>query len=322
MADARSSRNSGKERILATGTIGPYEVIQSPSGRAGVNDSASAFISGDYVELTTLGSFTCTKTSGFVALKGNRAYWDHSANAITYKKVNDRDFYVGRFTRDSGNTDTECEVDFNIDPPYDLDLMRDPYTTTPVGTQALGGFLPPQRRGGALHFALTSTNEAQKIEAISVDGFATGANAIIEFAFRVISDGSGSAVDVSLGVANGTNATDADSITESIFCHLDANNTNINFESDDGSTEVAATDSTTDYTEGSTVSVREEIWLDMRDPADVQIYRNGVLMLGSTVFNVNAATGPWYLLAHVEKTSSTDTYDIAVDWMRAHYAEQ
>jgi hypothetical protein len=60
----------------------------------------------------------------------------------------------------------------------------------------------------------------------------------------------------------------------------------------------------------------------MRNPADVQIYIDGVLVLGATVFNVNAATGPLFLLVHVEKTSSTDTYKLAVDWLRARFSEQ
>ncbi len=62
--------------------------------------------------------------------------------------------------------------------------------------------------------------------------------------------------------------------------------------------------------------------MDMRDPTDVQIYIDGVLVLGATVFNVNVAVGPWFLLAHVEKTASTDTYELAVDKLRAWTSEQ
>jgi predicted RecA/RadA family phage recombinase len=327
MADneGRSLRNTGKQRQLSEATISPYEVLQTVTGEAGVFDAATSVSSGNYFELTTRGIFNVVKTSGIVILKGGRVYWDHSANAATYKKVNDRDFYIGRAAAGATSAAVVVEVDLNINPPDDIDLMRDPYTTVPVGTQALDGFLPPVRAGGALHFELTATSEAQKVDAISVDGFAAStnaANAIVEFAFRVINDGAGTVVDVSMGIANATHATDADAITESVFIHLDANNTNINAESDDGITEVAATDTTTDYTEGATNAVRKEVWFDMADAADVQIYVDGVNVLPSTVFDVDAAVGPWKLFVHVEKTTGTEVYELAVDWMRVRFSEQ
>lgn len=322
MADAVRVRGGNEIRKTAAAAITSGEVHQLADGRAAVYTGLNAAASGDRTNWTTEGQFTLTKTSGVKLLDGGRAFWDHSANAVTYKKVNDRDFYLGRLVGDAESTDTTCVINLNVNPPYDLDLNRDPMLSVLAGTAAAGGFGYPVQLGGAHILELTATNEAQKVDLLSADGFAKGANAIIEGAFRVISDGAGTAVDVSLGVANGTHATDADSITESIFIHLDANNTNINAESDDGTTEVAATDTTIDYTEGSAVTSRVEFWMDMRDPADVQIYVNGALVLGSTVFNVDAATGPFYLLAHVEKTSSTDTYKLAVDWLRARFAEQ
>jgi hypothetical protein len=47
-----------------------------------------------------------------------------------------------------------------------------------------------------------------------------------------------------------------------------------------------------------------------------------VLQLGSTVFNIDAAVGPLFLLAHVEKSSAADTYELALDWLRVRIAEQ
>lgn len=307
------------EDWTADGTYSAGDVIQMKGGRAGVltQDCVSGQVIGVYVS----GTFTVQKTTSMVLLQGGRVYWDYSANLAHYKKVNDRDFLMGSAAEDATSAATTVKVQLNVNPVYDLDINRDPCLSVTAGTAAAGGFGYPVRLGGANILELTATNEAQKVDLMSADGFATGANAIVEFAFRVISDGAGSAVDVSLGVANGTHATDADSITESVFVHLDANNTNINAESDDGTTEVAATDTTLDYTEGSAIASRVEVWMDMRDPADVQIYVNGALVLGSTVFGVGAAAGPWFLLAHVEKTSSTDTYKLAVDWMRARYAQ-
>lgn len=325
MADeARSVRNFGESRYQADSTVTPFEVRQGPTGLAEVYDNANQALSGQYPNFTTHGEYRLQKTSGITFLKGGRVYWDYSANTATYKKVNDRDFYLGRATEDAASTGPTVNVALNIDPPYDLDLMRDPFTTAIVGTQALTTTgLQLLRRGGALDFLLSATNEAQKIDCLGQDGFAAGgANAIVEFAFTVPSDGAGTVVDVNVGVASTTNTTDADSIAQHLFMHLDANNTNINFQSKDGTTTVASTDSTIDYTEGQTNAVRKEVWFDMRDPADVQIYVDAVNVLPSSVFNVSAAASTWYLLAHIEKSSSTDTYEFQLDWHRARFAEQ
>lgn len=296
------------------------EVVQLKDGRAAVLpvDLASGIKGAGSVE----GIFKLQKTASIAILNGGRVYWDHSANKAHYKKVNDRDFYVGRAVADSDESSTTVNVAFNIDPPYDIDLLRDAALSVPVGTQVVGAFGFPKVLGGALSLELTATNEAQKVDLLSVDGFAKAANAIAEFIFRIPDDGAGTAADLSIGVANGTHATDADSITEAVFAHLDANATAIKLESDDGTTEVNATDSTKTYSEGSAVANRTEVWIDMRDPADVQIYINGVLCLADTVFNVDAATGPFFLLAHLEKTSSTDVYRAVLDAARVRLGQQ
>lgn len=285
-------------------------IVQLPDGRAGqvTCDVVSGDVVGVRVEAGALLK-NVTKASGFVALKGNRAFWDHSANAVSYRKVNDRDFYLGRFAEDgtAAGTDTTCAVILNIDPRYDIDLLRDGALSVPTGTVAAGGFDLPKRYGGAAGLSLTATNEAQCIDMLSVDRFALGANAIIEAIFRVAANGSTSAVDLSIGVANGTSTTDADAITESVFLHIDGGATTIYAESDDGTTEVNATDTTKTLSAGSAVANRHELWIDMRDPSDVQVYVDGSLVLSGTTFNVAAATGPLGLLAHLEKTSGTAT---------------
>jgi predicted RecA/RadA family phage recombinase len=286
-------------------------------GRAAFRDGAAAS-SGEKADFQTSGVVQLPKTNGIKILDGGRVYWDHSANACHYKAANDRDFFIGCAVGDWESGDTSMQVNLNVQPVYLLDIANDPWVDVVVGTQAAGGLGPFRRRGGAYFGALTSTSEAQKIDMLSRAGFAKGANAIVEAIINVISDGAGTAVDVSVGVANDTHATDADSITDSIFVHLNANDVNIYLESDDGTTEVAATDSTIDYTEGTPF----EVWFDMRDPADVQIYINGALVLGATVFNVDASAATWKLLVHVEKTSAADTYSLDINRLCARIAEQ
>jgi predicted RecA/RadA family phage recombinase len=322
VADASRIRQRDEITLTAAAAVAVGEVRQLADGRAGVFSGSSALQSGSSATHYTDGHFTFVKTSGVVLLDGDPAYWDHSANAVTYKPVNDRDFLLGSVIGDAASGDTTVAVNLNEPPRWDVDLLRTGFNSLIVGTPAAGGFGYPLDFGGSLVFELTATNEAQKVDALSVDGWATGANAIVRGVFRVTSDGAGTTPDLSIGIANGTDSDNADDITESVFIHLDGNGTPINVESDDGTTEVAATDTTLDYTEGSEVANRVYFTIDMRNPADVQVYVNGALVLGSTVFNVSAATGPWRLLVHLEKTASTDTYRVAVDELRARFAEQ
>jgi hypothetical protein len=323
MSDAAQSRSGSNVRVTAEAAVAVGELRQLASGQAGVSaDPTLSFEAGQRVDFKTDSQWVMPKATGFVGLDGGRAYWDYSAAAVTFRKVGDRDFYLGRFVGDSALTDTTCTVALNVDPAYDLDLARDAYLSVPIGTQALGGFLPPARRGGTIGLVLSSTSEAQKVDALSVDTFSKDANAIVEFAFTVPSDGAGTVVDLSVGIASATHATDADSITQHLLMHLDANATAIKFQSKDGTTTVTATDSTKTYTEGAALANRKEVWFDMRNPADVQIYVDGVNVLPATVFNVNAAASEWKLLLHAEKTSSTDTYELDLHWLRVRLAKQ
>lgn len=298
------------------------EVQQHGNGFASYMEGLNAAAANDARVFRPEGQVVIAKTANIVILDGGRVYWDRSAGAAHYKKVNDRDFYVGRAVGDATSAATTMTVNLNVDPNYDIDINRDPCLSALAGTPAASAFGFPARLGGTSILELTATNEAQKVDLLSVDGFAIAANAIAEFQFRVISDGAGTVVDISLGIANGTHATDGDAITEHCFIHLDANNTTILAQSKDGTTTVAATDTTKTYTEGSAVANRREVWMDMRDPSDIQIYVDAVLVLGSTVFSLAAATGPLFLLAHAEKSSSTDAYKLALDRMTARYSEQ
>ncbi len=321
MADANYVRGDSDCRVTLAAAASAGEVRQLANGLAGVMQGLNAGAGGDSRSFKTEGQYTVTKATGVVLLDGGPVYWDHSANAATFRKVNDRDFYLGTCVGDAASADAECVVNLNVQPTYLVDVARDAVLTAVVGTQGLntmGAF----RRGGASKLILSSTSEAQKADLLSVDGFSKDANWIVEGAFRVVNDGAGTAPDFNIGLASGTNATDADTIAESVFVHLDGNSTNINAESDDGTTEVAATDTTLDYTEGSAVANRVEFWMDGRNPADVQIYVNGAVVLPNSVFNVNAAAGPLFLLAHLEKTSAADVYEIDVDWLRVRIAEQ
>lgn len=329
MPEATFVRDWDKTRLTLLASLGVGELIQLPNGKAGYVDGTASYATGDKPILTSSGVVSVPKTNGIVLLDGGPAYWDASANALHYKPVNDRDFFAGTVVGDFASGDTIAYVNLNDRPQYLVDFGRgwseDAFISALVGTVAVSG-CNIFRRGGGHTLVLSATSEAQKLDALAVNGFAPGAQWIVEGAFRVISDGAGTAADISLGIANATHATDADSITEHLFLHLDANNTNINLQSKDGSTTVTSTDTTIDYTESSTLANRVEFWMDGRTKSggatDVQCYINGALVLGSTVFNLAAAVGPLFLLAHVEKTSSTDQYELALDWLRVRIMQQ
>lgn len=325
MADATFIRGRDDNRVTAAAAIASGEVWQLADGRAAVLTGLGAAASGDRVNFTTTGQHTVTKTASVVITDGQPVYWDHSANSATYAPASDRDFYLGCAVGDAASADTTLAVNLNVWPQYKIEMGRnkesDEFLTvvvkTVVGSTTVE--VPDVKwRPGSASMIFGATAEAQKVDLLSQQGFAVGSNWIVEGGFNVIDDGDATAIDFNVGVANATHATDADSITESCFLHLDGNTLDLYAESDDGTTEVAAADTTVNIVLGTPV----HFVMDGRNPADIQIYVNGVLMLGSTVFKLDAATGPLKLLAHLEKTSDDTTADYRINYLRVRTAEQ
>lgn len=326
MAEASLFKDSCTIDYTPDAAVSGGEVVQLRDGRAGVMPVDLA--SGALGAAETEGIWKLEKTADIVMLTGGRVYWDHSANKAHFKKVNDRDFYVGRVAIDAAGSASYVYVDLNIDPPYDIDLCKGGAggaLSVATGTQALGGFLPPQYIGGSWALSLTATNEAQCVDLLSVDRVALASNPIAEFILRIAANGSTNAVDITAGLANGTSTTDADAITESVFFHIDGGSTAILAESDDGTTEVGATDTTKTFTAGSAVANRFELWIDGRDPSNMKYYVEGIEVLSATanLGNIALATGPLGLLVHVEKSSSTATAGpVYVDAARLRIGQQ
>lgn len=301
-------------------------VIQMSDGRAGVvtTDLVSGALGSCYV----CGVFKIAKTTSMVLLKGGRAFWDSSASKVYFRPIDDVDFYLGRVLGDAAATDTTCTIALNDFVRYDVDFKKDPGISVPVGTAAAGAFGRGVgwKGGGVLNLNLTATSEAQKIDWLSKDGFnIINSNAIVEIAFSVpTGSAAGGTQDLSIGIATGTNATDADAITKHLFMHFDGNAVKLNFQSKDGTTTVTATDSTTTLTAGNTnaAGVRKYVWLDLRTPASVAVYVDGVQVLTGTTFDISAwSTTTAYLLAHLEKTTGTDTAEVDVDELMVRYAK-
>lgn len=296
--------------FTAPAAITGGEVFQLSDGRAAVCPVDVA--SGAVGAASVCGVYRLKLTDSINILAGGKVYWDHSANKAHFKQANDRDFYVGVAVADvTAGTDQTVDVALNVNPVYEYDSTRDPSSRTLVGSSTISTF------GGTTKLTLASTSEAEKTDLVSKRAFAVGSNPILEARIQVVSDGAGTAADFNVGLASGTHATDFDAIAEFVAIQMDANSTQVNAQSDDGTTDVALADTLVDVTENTAF----EVWIDGRTPSSVKIYIDGVRVLSATTFTLAAATGPLYAIAHLEKTSSTDTYDVDIDWLRVRTME-
>jgi len=306
MAEAQYVQDGELIDWTADAAYSSGDVIQLRDGRAGVVSVDVA--SGDTVGVYVKGIFKVAKTTSMQVLPSSKLFWDHSANKAHLLHRNDRDFYFGCAVEDATASGTTVKANLNVQPVFTVGFEHG-FQSIRVQTAGFVSACGAGREGVNLEFSATA--EAQKADALTKRGFlagASGAEAIGHFLVCVNTNGDAAALDFNVGIANGTHATDADSITESLFLHIDGASTNIYFESDDGTTEVAATDSTVDFTAGTPFLVQ----FDLRDLTDIQVYVDGVNVLPASAFRLNAATGPLYALAHVEKTADDSPGNFSV----------
>lgn len=312
MAEAYFVNQGESVDYTPTAAVTGGQVLQLVDGRAGI--AMVDIAAGALGSLQTCGIHEVAKTATMVVLKGSRLFWDHSANAAHLLYRNDKDFFIGVAQEDAASAATTVKVALNVQPVYTLSLASG-FVSVPINT---AGFPFVAGSGEGVNLGFSATAEAQKVDALSHRAMAIGQKAIVDALICVNTNGDAAAFDLSVGMANATHATDADSITESMFCHIDGSSTNILLESDDGTTEVAATDSTIDFVAGTPFLVQ---W-DMRDNSDIQVYVNGVNVLPNSVFDISAATGPLKLLVHMEKTSDDSPGNVSVLLLGARTFEE
>jgi predicted RecA/RadA family phage recombinase len=299
MSAQATNYNDGPISVtVPSGGYAAGEVLQLPDGRAGVVAGLAALTEGQTAGLQVQGRVTLAKTASVVILKGGRVFWDRSANTATPLQIAaGADFFIGVAVADAASADTTVEVDLNVRPNYLIDLHEDAFDCVPVGT------VTERYQGGEQYFAFTTATEAEKLDLISRKSVPVTVPMIFEAIWQVDTAADADVADVSVGLANATHASDMDSATETALFHQDSGaDLNLDAESDDGTHEVAATDTTVDVVAGTDV----EVWIDARDLDDLKYYVNGVRVLSSTSFVIHHATGPLKALFHVEK-SSNDT---------------
>ena len=315
MAEALLSKDADTIDVITPAAgYAAGEVIQLTDGRAAFVVGLLPRVSGDPAALKTRGQVTLAKKAAVVILEGAPLYWDRSAGTVTpLKAVAGADFFIGVAVSDEIAAATTVVVDLNVEPHYTIDIFRDPTDTVIV----LSAGTPAVTMGpGYAKITFSATAEAQKADIMSkhsipIDPAGDVIPFIVEGRAAIYDIGDNAALDINIGLANGTHATDADEITNSLFLHLDGTALSILAESDDGTTEVAAADTLVDAVDDTYF----DFAFDCRDLTDIQIYINGVNVLAATEFKLDAATatGPMKLLVHLEKTSDNTTADVRVN---------
>lgn len=297
------------------------QVVSLSDGRAAVVPVDVDQSEHPLASASTEGIYTVTKTTSQVWINGAPIWWDHSANSATCVPpmvTGDKDFYLGCAMEDVAAATTTGKVSLNTQPTYAIDFLRDGGDTVVVLT---AGTPYIYNRGGSMEAGFSATAEAQKLDWISKRSFPVASNWVLEAIVDVVTTCDADVGDLSIGVANATHASDADSITESAFFHFDLGGSlNILAESDDGTTEVAATDTTLDFVVGTPVY----LVLDGRDETNVKYYVNGVEVLSATadLGDIQLATGPLKALFHLEKSANDSLGTVQLDALRVRIANE
>lgn len=275
------------------------EVVQLADGRAAVVETALA-ASGLGAALT-VGIFKMAKTTSMVVLNGQKLYWDKANSKVKYFG----DFYVGVAMEDALAADTLVKVAINVEQKPVIAMGKGQWAeeaTDGEGVTEIAGASVEQK------LSFDAVAEIAQAALFSVDTIALDQLPIFEAWIAIYDIGDNAALDINFGVANASHATDFDSVTEACVFHLDGSALAIKAESDDGSTEVNATDTTKLAVDDAYTFFQ----IDMRNLADIQMYINGVLVLPGTTFKLDAATGPIKPIVHLEKTSDNTLADVRV----------
>lgn len=183
---------------------------------------------------------------------------------------------------------------------------------TKVETNGLGVTSSDQANGVA-KFAFDAVAEAATAALYLVNApFDIDQNPVFETKLAVYDIGDDAALDINFGLASDTHATDFDLVAVYAAFHLDGTDLSVLCQSDDGTTTVAATDSTVDLVDDTFAVFK----IDATDKTDVKFYIDGSRVLPGTTFDISAYTGTLTPIVHVEKTSNDTTADVRVDWIR------
>jgi len=130
--------------------------------------------------------------------------------------------------------------------------------------------------------------------------------------------GDHSAVTFDFGLSSDDHATDFGAIACFVAFHVDGATLDLDVHSDDGTNDIAATDTLVNLVEGEW----REFKIDCSDTADVKFYTRllgtnaWTRLLSTTTFDISNYTGTLTPIFMAAKTSNDSTFDMRVDYVR------
>jgi len=301
MAEAALYQDGTMIDWTPTAAVAAGEVIQLKDGRAAFAPTAIA--AGVLGSVQVKGIAKVAKVITQTMLVSNQVFWDTSASTCNLLHGGSSDFYLGTVVEDAAYTGTTVKVNLNEKPKYTL-ALSDGFWAVPIPAITANPQGMMFAHGNGVSMVFDTAAEAEKFDALSTNAVATSTPGILQARVCINLNGDASAFDFNVGLANESHATNADTITSSLFLHTDGGSLNLNFESDNATAEVAAEDSTIDAVVGTPFLVT---W-DLRSWSDIKVYVNGLRVCDGTTgtartFTLAGVAGPLKLLAHMEKTA-------------------
>lgn len=313
--DAGMKHDHSEVKMTTLVALSNGQVVQTPDGRAAVYNGLRAAEANDYVTLFTGGVRDVTKSTSVAFLPGQEVWWDIANNRATYRlaALATASFYVGLAIEGATAAATTIKVAMNQQPAYliDTNVMNGEWAAN--GTLGLG---VTRSVMGEITLAFDAVAEVAQAELYSTRNVDVDDKPIWEAEVAIYNIGDAAALDIDLGMASATHASDFDAIAAFVAFHLDGNSLNINAHSDDATTDVAAVDTTIDAVDDTYLFLQ----IDARDKSDVQLYINGANVLPATTFTLAAHTSTLKAIALIEKTSDDTVADVRIRRMTVRTA--
>lgn len=301
MAEANFLQEGCSLDWTPTAAVAAGEVIQLKDGRAAFAPTAIA--AGVLGSVQVRGVVSVLKSITQTMLVSNKVYWDISAGKCNLLGGSAGDYFLGTVIEDAAYTDTTVKVALNVKPSY-YAALQNGFWAVPIPAITANPQGMMFGHGNGVSMAFDTAAEAEKFDALSIDSIPTSTPGVLQAMIVCNLNGDNAAFDYNVGLADATHATNADTITSSLFLHTDGNSLNLNVESDNATAEIAAEDTTLDFVVGTPFLVT---W-DLRSWSDIKCYINGLRVVDGTTGTARTLTlagvsGPLKLLVHMEKTA-------------------
>ena len=306
MSEGPTKHDGNTIKMVVANALVSGQVIQTPGGQAAVYVGMKAAVSGDWVTLDTAGSRPVAKTALIVFLPGQEVWWDVTNNKATYKLAGD--FYVGVAPDGALGSASVVNTLMNVPPSYVLDSYQRSGEWTTEATLGLGVV---EAYGGRLTLAFDAVAEAAQAAVFGSRTVNVSEQPIVEIEAAIFDIGDHAALDITIGMADGSHTTDFDSVSDYAAFHLNGSVLDILTKSDDTANPLSEDSSGVDAVDDTFA-----FWqIDARDKADVKFYHNGIELNVGTAALLTASTADLFPIVHMEKTSNDTLGDVRVNRM-------